>query len=231
MNSVRKTIVIGSGIVCALVLVWAGTADASRQTVSERFESRKSEKKLSKAEQIGEYGFDKAHSSIGFKIRHMGLIQVPGYFRNFEGTLDFDPSDIKNSSVEFSAEVKSVDTGVNARDNHLRSKDFFEVTTYPEMSFKSSRIKKKGKRYMVKGELTIKDVTKEIEFPVRIFGPIKDERGTVRMGVFGVTTINRRSFNINYGGNLPGGTAVLSDSVDVELQIESVKKKEKAEEQ
>ncbi|MDH3529145.1 MAG: YceI family protein, partial [Acidobacteriota bacterium] len=187
MKVVRKYLFLIGMLFCTGLLALGWTADASKPSIGERFGTFESEKKVSRAEQTGVYDLDKAHSSIGFRIRHMGLVDVPGYFRSFEGAVDFDPSAIKNSSVEFKAEVKSIDTGVNARDNHLRSKDFFEVMTYPEMSFKSTRIRKKGKRYMVKGDLTIKDVTKEIEFPVRIYGPIKDDRGTIRMGVVGST--------------------------------------------
>lgn len=231
MNLTRKFLYSSLVLLCAFVLSYSWSADAARETMAGRFEFRAGEKKVPKAEQTGEYSFDMAHSSIGFRVRHMGLVDVPGNFRNFEGTLNFDADKVSESTVEFKAEVKSVDTGVNARDNHLRSKDFFEVMTFPDMTFKSKRIKKKGKRYMVKGDLTLKGVTKEIEFPVRIYGPIKDERGTIRMGMSGYTSINRRDFNVTYGGKLPGGTAVLSDSVAVELQIESVKKKETKEEE
>src|SRR5437868_15460426 len=85
----------------------------------------------------GAYGFDKAHSSIGFRVRHMGLVEVPGYFRDFTGTVNYDAKDLTKSTVEFSAKTTSVDTGVAPRDNHLRTKDFFEVETYPELTFKS----------------------------------------------------------------------------------------------
>ncbi len=198
---------------------------ARSMNMEQRFANLSSEK-LSKKEQSGDYSFDKAHSYIGFKVKHMGLIDVPGSFTEFKGDVDFDAENVKASSVEFTAETKSVNTRVNARDNHLRSKDFFEVETYPEMKFKSTSVSKKGKRLFVTGDLTMKDVTKEITIPFRIYGPIKDARGTVRMGIVGSTGINRRDFNVNYGGDLPDGTAVLSDMVIVDLQIESVKKKE-----
>jgi polyisoprenoid-binding protein YceI len=184
---------------------------------------------VTKEEQNGTYSFDKAHSYIGFRVRHMGLVDVPGSFTDFKGDVRFDPNNVKNSTVEFTAQMKSVDTRVNARDNHLRSKDFFEVDTYPEMTFKSTEVKKKGKRYFLVGDLTMKGVTKQVTIPFKIYGPMKDERGTVRMGISGSTNINRREFNVNYGGNLPDGTATLSDNIVVDLQIESVKQKEQKE--
>ncbi len=200
-------------------------SSANTMTMEQRFANLASES-VSKEEQKGTYTFDKAHSYIGFKIKHMGLVDVPGSFTDFAGEIAFDAEEVKNSSVEFTAQMKSVDTRITARDNHLRSKDFFEVETYPEMKFKSKAVKKKGKRYFITGDLTMKDVTKEVTFPVRIYGPIKDARGTVRMGVVGSTGINRREFNVNYGGDLPNGTPVLADTVIVDLQIETVKKKE-----
>ncbi|NNE65078.1 MAG: YceI family protein [Pyrinomonadaceae bacterium] len=227
LRNIAFLFVFVSGL--AIVFGAAWTSGAGSPSLSERFELLPEEKKVPKAERSGEYSFDKAHSSIGFRIKHMGLIDVPGHFRKFEGGLEFDASKSRNSSVSFTADMKSIDTGINARDNHLRSKDFFEVKTYPAMKFESTRIKKKGKRYFVKGNLTMKDVTKEIEFPVRIYGPIRDQRGTIRMGVSGTTSINRREFNVNYGGNLPGGTAVLADNVFVDLRIEAVKKKDEKE--
>jgi polyisoprenoid-binding protein YceI len=217
-------------IALAVTFSFTGFSNASSMTVEERLENMAVETNVSEEEQMGDYEFDKAHSTIGFKIRHMGLVDVPGAFRNFEGEVNFDAKKIKNSKVEFTAEVKSVDTGINARDNHLRSKDFFEVQTYPEMTFKSKKVKKKGSKITVTGDLTLKGVTKEVKIPLRLYGPIKDGRGAIRMGVTGQMAINRRDFNVNYGSNLPNGTAMLSDTVVVDLQIESVKKKEKEEE-
>jgi polyisoprenoid-binding protein YceI len=228
-----KKKLIFSGVLAALALfALAGfqfVSSARTPNLAERFESfAASDSSVPREEQAGVYSFDKAHSYIGFRVRHMGLVDVPGSFTDFNGDVDFDPGKIQNSKVEFTAQMKSVDTRVNARDNHLRSKDFFEVETYPEMTFKSTEVKKKGKRYFLIGDLTMKGVTKQVTIPFKLYGPMKDERGTVRMGISGSANINRRQFNVNYGGNLPDGTAVLSDNIVVELQLESVKKKEEA---
>ena len=207
------------------VVLASSSVTAEKQVFADRFDpSSKFSASVPKAEQVGEYKFDKAHSSVNFRVRHMGLVDVPGSFRKFDGKISFDPTKKgRNSSVSFTAEVKSVDTGINARDNHLRSKDFFEVKTFPDMKFESTSIRKKGKGYRVRGNFTMKGVTKPVEFPVRMYGPIKDKRGNVRMGVSGKTTINRRTYGVNYGGNLPDGTAVLSDNIVVDIQIEAVK--------
>ena len=170
----------------------------------------------------GAYGFDKAHSSIGFRVKHMGLVDVPGYFRDFTGTVNYDSKDVTKSSVEFTAKMTSVDTGVVKRDDHLRTKDFFEVTTYPDMTFKSTKIEKKGKNLVMTGDLTMKGVTKSISFPFNVVGFIKDAKsGAIRMGATAETVINRRDFGVNYGGNLPNGAAMLSDNITVILNIEA----------
>ena len=169
----------------------------------------------------GAYKFDMAHSSIGFRVKHMGLVDVPGYFRDFSGTINYDAKDVSKSTVEFTAKMTSIDTGVDRRDNHLRSADFFEVEKFPEMTFKSTKVEKKGKQWMVSGDFTMKGVTKQISFPFNVAGFIPGEKGGAKMGVTAETTINRRDYGVNYGGNLPNGAQMLSDNVVVVLQIEA----------
>ncbi|MCC7306110.1 MAG: YceI family protein [Acidobacteria bacterium] len=175
----------------------------------------------------GAYNFDKAHSFIGFKVKHMGLIEVPGFFRDFTGTVNYDAKDVTKSSVEFTAKTTSVDTGVAPRDRHLRTADFFDVEKFPDLTFKSTKVEKKGKNLMVTGDFTLRGVTKSISFPVQIAGFLGSERGT-RMGVTGETSINRRDFGVNYGKDLPNGTAELSDDVKITLQIEANMSKQPA---
>ncbi len=168
----------------------------------------------------GAYSFDKAHSFIGFRVKHMGLIEVPGYFRDFTGTVNYDAKDVTKSSVEFTAKIASVDTGAAGRNTHLQKPEFFDAEKYPDMTFKSTKIEKKGKQWMMTGNLTIRDVTKSVTFPFDIVGFIVGERGT-RMGITGETMINRRDFGVNYDSKLPNGTASVSDEIKVTLQIEA----------
>ncbi len=170
----------------------------------------------------GAYNFDKAHSSIGFRVKHMGLVDVPGYFRDFTGTVNYDAKDTTKSTVEFTAQTTSVDTGVAPRDKHLRSVDFFEVEKFAEMTFKSTKVTKKGKGLIITGDLTMKGITKSISFPFSVVGFVKDAKsGATRMGATAETVINRRDFGVNYGGNLPNGAQVLSDNITVILNIEA----------
>lgn len=195
------------------------STNAGSATIVERFADA-DDKALQDADATGAYNFDKAHSSIGFRVKHFGLVEVPGYFRDFTGTINYDAKDMKKSSVVFAAKTTSVDTGVAPRDNHLRTADFFDVEKYSEMTFKSTKVEKKGKTWMVTGDFTMKGVTKQISFPFTVAGVKKDAKGGMKMGVTAETSINRRDFGVNYGSNLPDGTAVLSDNIAVVLQLE-----------
>jgi polyisoprenoid-binding protein YceI len=217
----RVFLLTGFALIALLVLSNTGTEAISRQ-----FADRFSQQKVGDS---GAYNFDKAHSFIGFKVTHMGLIDVPGYFRDFTGVVNFDARDITRSTVEFSAKVTSVDTGVAARDNHLRTADFFEVEKYPDLTFKSTKVEKKGDSWMLTGDFTLKGVTKSITFPFKITGWLPaDQRSGGKMGIVAQTTINRRDYGVNYGNTLPGGIAALSDNVKIDLQIEAGKRRDPA---
>jgi len=207
----------------ALFILADSGAEAVNKSLSERF-------MFGGAAQTGEsgaYDFDKAHSFIGFEIKHMGLIEVPGFFRDFSGMVNYDAKDTAKSTVEFTAKATSIDTGVGGRDTHLRSADFFEVEKYPDVTFKSTKVEKTGNNWIVTGNLTIKGVTKPVSFPFNVAGFLPaDQRGGGKMGVTAETTLNRRDYGVNYGANLPNGAAVLSDQVKINLQIEANKAKE-----
>lgn len=189
---------------------------AKNETIAERFAV--AEKKDEGAS--GAYSFDKAHSFIGFRVKHMGLIEVPGYFRDFTGTVNYDAKDMNKSSVEFSAKIASVDTGVAGRNGHLQKEDFFDAEKYPELTFKSTKLEKKGKQWMMTGDLTMRGVTKSVTFPFEIVGFLTGEKGT-RMGITAETVVNRRDFGVNYDSKLPNGTPSVSDEIKVGLQIEA----------
>jgi polyisoprenoid-binding protein YceI len=171
----------------------------------------------------GEYKFDPAHSTIGFAIRHNEINWVSGRFKDFVGTLRYDEGDVTTSSVEFTAKVASIDTGVTNRDNHLRTADFFEVAKYPELTFKSTRVERKKNGYVLHGDLTLKDVTRQVAIPFTLTGAIKDARGNTRFGVDGSTTIDRRDYGITWGKALEGGGFDVGHEVKISLQLEVVK--------
>ena len=172
----------------------------------------------------GDYRIDPAHSVIGFAIRHLEISLVKGRFRDFSGNIRYDDKDVTKSSVEFTAKVESINTGVDRRDAHLRTADFFDVAKYPEMSFKTTRVESKGNgNYVLHGDLTLREVTKPVALPFTITGAIKDGQGNTRFGVAAQTTINRRDFGINWGKALENGGVDVGNEVMIDLQLEAVK--------
>jgi polyisoprenoid-binding protein YceI len=171
----------------------------------------------------GDYKLDPAHSHIGFAVRHLEINWVEGRFKDFNGTIHFDDKDVTKSSVEFAAKVESVDTGIAPRDKHLRTADFFEVEKYPEMTFKSTRVERKGKdAYVLHGDLTLKGVTKAVSLPFTLAGAVKDPWGNTRIGVEAQTKINRRDFGITYGNAFAGGGLDVGNEVVISLRLEAV---------
>jgi polyisoprenoid-binding protein YceI len=197
---------------------WIGldTSQAKVESISERFKTAT----VLDTPVSGSYTFDAAHSAIGFKVVHMGLINVPGYFKDFTGVVDYDADSIEKSSVSFSAKTASVDTRVERRDNHLRSADFFDAEKHPELTFKSTKVVAGKDELMVTGDFTLRGVTKSITIPVKIAG-FKDSRGRIVMGAMAETTIKRSEFGVNYGLN-----GAVSDEVKIELNIEAAAPKE-----
>lgn len=172
----------------------------------------------------GDYKIDPAHSIIGFAIRHLEINWVEGRFKDFTGTIHYNDQDVTKSSVDFTAKVESIDTGVAARDKHLRTADFFEVEKYPEMTFKSTRVERKGKdKYVLHGDFTLRGVTKPVALPFTITGAIKDARGTTRFGINAQTKINRRDYGITWGKALDNGGFDIGNEVMIELHLEALK--------
>ena len=172
------------------------------------------------------FAVDKAHSEATFQIRHL-VSRITGKFDDFTGNVSIDRANPAASSVEFTIKSTSIDTGNENRDKDLRSANFFEVDKFPEISFKSTSIKASSKKdvYDVTGTFTMHGVTKTITLPVEFNGFIKDPWGNERAG-FGIhTTLNRKDYGINWNKVLDNGGTMLSDDVDVNINIEAVKKK------
>lgn len=217
--------IIGILILSALMVLF-NFVTSSRTSAAEDFAGKfAADTKFTAEEMQGNYDIDPRHSYIGFKIRHFGIADVPGSFRDFSGTINYDPKDISKSSVNFTAKVTSIDTGVAPRDNHLRSADFFEVEKFPEMTFKTTKVEKKGKDFIVHGDLTLKGITKQVAIPFTINGIIKDAQGNMKMGISAETMINRQDYGVKWQNKLPDGTLALSDNVKIDLQLETAMKK------
>lgn len=148
---------------------------------------------------------DPYHSSLNFSIKHSGISLVNGKFIDYTGSLTTNSDALSDAQFDFNVQVTSIDTNVDARDKHLRSADFFEVETYPTMTFKSTKILATGKpnQYLLYGDLTIKDVTKPVIFDVYYGGTAKSDQGE-KIGLKAKTTINRFDYNINYDPTASG---------------------------
>lgn len=194
------------------------------------FAGRSADKKAPETASAGTYSIDPAHTTVGFSVRHLVINNVPGRFREFNGTIQYDPQNLADSSVTFTAKSNSIDTGVEPRDKHLRSADFFDVERYPEITFKSTRIEKKGKDdFIAHGDFTLHGVTKTVALPFKMYGAIKDPWGKMRIGVEAGLTINRQDYGVAWSQKLDDGGLVVANDVKIALFVEAVKQETKPE--
>lgn len=170
------------------------------------------------------YNADLSHSEIGFKVKHMVISTTSGQFDKFDGKIIWDAEDVKNSKMDVTLQVASVNTNDEKRDKHLKADDFFDVAKYPTIKFVSDKVEKDGKNFVVTGKLTIKDVTKEIKIPFTASQEIQDPWGMKRMGLEGEFTINRKDYNINFGAVMDNGGLMVSEEVKLEISVEAVRK-------
>ncbi|HYV93444.1 MAG TPA: YceI family protein [Chitinophagales bacterium] len=168
---------------------------------------------------------DPAHTSVRFAVTHMVINEVEGKFTSFNGTMTSSKPDFTDAQIEFTVEVKSISTDNEMRDNHLKSADFFNADSFPQMKFRSTSIKKiSDKKYLLEGDLTIRDVTKRVTFDVTYGGTIKDSYGNTRAGFKATARINRLDYHLNWNKTMEAG-AVVSADVDVIINTEFIQQK------
>jgi polyisoprenoid-binding protein YceI len=177
---------------------------------------------------VGTYTIDSAHTSVGFVARHMMVSKVRGVFGVFSGTIVVGERP-EDSSVEVSIEASSIDTTSEMRDNHLRSPDFLHVEKFPEIRYRSTRVERSGpKTLQVKGDLTIKDVTRPVDLAVEYEGAIPDMRGGTRTAFSATGEIDREEFDILWNAALEGGGVLVGKKVKIELDVAAVQAVEQA---
>jgi len=174
-----------------------------------------------------DYKIDKGHSQVGFTVKHLMISNVNGRFTEFDGVISFDPKDVTKSSVHVSVKTASITTDNGGRDNDLHNSEFLDVAKFPEMMFQSTKVEKRGKDYVLIGDLTLKGVTKRVEIPFTLSGPINDPWGNSRIAAEGSTTIDRRDFGVTYNHTMKDGSAVVGDQIKITLNVEGVKPKAK----
>lgn len=169
---------------------------------------------------------DPVHSHAQFSVKHMMVSNVKGEFGKIAGTLNIDEKDITKSTVEVTIDASTIDTRNEQRDNHLKSPDFFDVKTYPNITFKSTKVEKGADgKLKVTGNLTMHGVTKPVTLDVE--GPtpeVKSPFGTTNIGATATTKLNRKDFGLNWNKALESGGVLVGEEVAVTLELEAVKK-------
>ena len=171
------------------------------------------------------YSLDKAHSEVGFSVKHLMITKVNGQFKKFDANIDFDSKTKVFKSLNATIKTESIDTGIEKRDNHLRSADFFLAKKYPELKFvMKTYIKKSDDEGVMIGDLTIRGITKEVKLEVEIGGTIKDLEGNNRVGFSLEGEINRTDFDLKWNKALEFGGVAVSEKVELEVEAQAVEK-------
>ena len=169
---------------------------------------------------------DGSHTEAGFAVKHLMISTVRGRFADVQGTVAFDPTDLTTGSADVAINVTSIDTKEAQRDAHLRSADFFEVETYPTITFKSRRVQGvKGAEFQLVGDLTIKGITKEVVLDAESHGLQADPWGGERAGFSATTKINRKDYGLVWNVALETGGIVVGEDIKITLDVELLKTK------
>jgi polyisoprenoid-binding protein YceI len=161
---------------------------------------------------------DQSHSKIGFNVTHMVVAEVDGSFREFDGKVVTSAADFNGASIEFTAKTASVDTDNEKRDGHLKSDDFFNAEKFPELKFKGKLVKE-GDKYSLKGDLTLRDVTKPVTLDVTYGGTVKAFGGE-KAGFKVTGKINRQDYGLKWSKTTEAGGLVVSDEVQIVAKVE-----------
>ena len=169
----------------------------------------------------GSWTIDPLHSEVGFSVRHMMVSKVRGKFTKFSGELVTAENPLA-SSVTAEIDLSSIETGAEQRDAHLRSTDFFDTDNHPVMTYRSTGVRAERDGYVLDGELTLRGVTRQVPLHLEVNGFGPDPYGGTRAGFTATAEINRQDFGVSYNAALETGGVVVSDKVNIQLEIEAV---------
>ena len=170
---------------------------------------------------VGTWTLDLAHSELSFTVRHLAISKVRGTFTDFEVTV-VTPEDPSQLSVIASVDMSSVHTGQEARDNHLRTSDFFLVEEHPRMTFTSTGITTEGDGFALSGDLTLRGITQPVTLNGEFAGTVTDEYGRTKAAASATTKINRSEFGVNWNAALEAGGFTLGEEITVSFEIQLV---------
>ena len=169
------------------------------------------------------WAIDPVHSEIGFKVKHMMFTNVSGKFGTYEATIATEDDNFENATIEFSADIDSINTNNTDRDNHLKSGDFFDAENHPKLTFKASSFTKDGADYELIGDLTLRGVTKSVKFPVEFSGLMKDPWGNTKAGLNISGKINRKDWGLNWNSALETGGVLVGEEVKLDIELQLIK--------
>ena len=169
------------------------------------------------------WNIDTAHSNVEFVARHLVVTKVRGHFGKWSGHIDIDTDDLTRSSAAATFEVDSIDTREAQRDAHLKSADFLDAASSPQVTFTSKKVEKAGADLEVTGDLTIRGVTREVTLAVEVHGTNKDPWGNTKLLYTAKTHINRKDFGVSFNAVLETGGVLVSDKVEIEIEIQAAK--------
>jgi polyisoprenoid-binding protein YceI len=165
---------------------------------------------------------DPTHSEVAFKVKHLVISTVTGYFRKFEGAAESASEDFNGASVTFSLEVNTIDTNQSDRDQHLKSADFFDTASFPTIAF-AGKLVNQGGEYQLLGDLTLKGITQQVTLDVTYGGTVADPYGQTKAGFEIEGKLNRKDFGLTWSAITEAGSVVVSDQVRLQLSVQLVK--------
>lgn len=168
------------------------------------------------------YDIDRSHSAVEFGVSHMVITTVKGKFTRFTGSIVYGGDDLDAWEIHGTIETASIDTDEKDRDNHLRSPDFLDADKYPEITLKSKQIRREGDRYVGVGEFTLHGVTREVEIPFTLKGPVTDPWGNQRIGIEASWQLDRRDYGIEWSKTLDNGGLLVGNEVGIDIHIEAI---------
>ena len=173
---------------------------------------------------LTKWAIDPMHSEVQFKVRHLVISTVSGFFKSFEGTAETESEDFEDAEIAFSLDIDSIDTTQSQRDEHLKSPEFFDAAQYPKIFFKSTSFKKTGDdEYDLTGDLTIKGVTKSVKLEAEYGGSTADFYGNTKAGFEVTGKINRKDFGLTWDGITEAGSIVLGEDIKLIINIQLAK--------
>ena len=170
---------------------------------------------------------DPMHSEVQFKVKHLVISTVTGFFKSFEGTMETEGDDFENAKISFALNIDSIDTNQGHRDTHLKSADFFDAEQYPQITFASTSFTKTDEEdeYELAGDLTIKGVTKPVTLDVEFGGSADDFYGNTKAGFEVTGKINRKEFGLTWDGVTEAGSVVVGEDIKLLINVQFAKQK------